>query len=482
MNFGMIRMLLGRLFFAVAFTFLVPLGVGLFYHEPIQNQIAFAVPFFVLLVAGILAIRKPVANDRYFIKEGFVMVALGWIFTSLAGSLPYLLIGRGIPFADAFFESSSGFSTTGASVFSASYNFPLSLLFWRCFCNFLGGLGMLIVVIVAMPRLGSEGVYVMKAELPGPTNSKLTSRVSSSIRIHYLIYIGLIVLLFLLLVILKIPLFDAFLLTFCIAGTGGFSIRETGLSYYANPAAETVIAVFMLLFGINFGLYFLLATGRLKKMFQSEEMRWYLGIIALSVAIISIDLAPRYQSFQKLIHDVFFTVTSTISTTAYEVTEISIWPVPSQVVLLLLMFCGAMAGSTAGGLKIYRVAIYIKTFFNELQLTVNPHRRTVLRFDGAKLNDQTHRSIVRYLITYLLVFALLMVLLSWDTPSFSTLFNVVLSTVSNTGHGLDLLGPAYDYGSFSSWSKIILSFGMIAGRLELYPLLILFIPRTWKKG
>lgn len=482
MNYGIIRHMIGRLLLITGISYLFPVAVALIYGESLTHITAFIGPMLASLSIGLVFTMWRNDNPHYFAREGYVIVALGWILVSLVGSFPYLLIDENIGFADAFFESASGYSTTGASVFPVFNHFPQSLLFWRSFSLFLGGVGMLVFVIFAMPRSGSEGVYIMKAELTNPASVKLTSRVSSSIKIYYLIYLALFFILMMLLVIFQVPLFEAILLSFCIAGTGGFAIRPQGIGYYSNPAVIPVITVFMFLFGVNFGLYFLIVNGRWRKFFQNEELRWYLGITLGAIMLLCLNLIPRYDSFLKLIRDVTFTVTSTNSTTAYVIADINHWPVMSQIILLLLMISGAMSGSTTGGLKIFRVAMYIKTFVREIRLAISPNRRSVMRFNGITLTNDMFASISRYLGTYCVVFTLIMLLISWDVPNFSTAFSVVLATLNNTGHGLDLLGPASDYQYFSGLTKIILGFTMIIGRLEFFPIIILFNPRTWRKG
>lgn len=479
MNYGIIRFLIGKFLTATGVTMIAPILVALWYREPLICIFSYAIPMSLMILIGIVASNKPTDRTAYFAREGLVMVALGWTLVSFFGAFPYIIQHINISFFDAFFESCSSFSTTGASVFVDDSFFPKSLLFWRTFSLFLGGIGMLIVVVLAMPTSGSSGVFIMRAELPGP---KITSRNVTSVRIYYVIYVSLTLACIFSIKLFDVPFFESMLLGFSIAGTGGFNVSQIPLTEYPNQTIIPIMAIFMFLFGMSFGIYYLIFTGKFEKILRNEEFRWYIGIVFVATLFIVVNLYPRYNSLSRLIRDAFFTVTSTISTTSYTCTDIIKWPVLSQSVLLFLSFSGAMSGSTTGALKVYRVAVYIKTFLRELKLAVYPNRNIAIRLDDVKIPDKTLSSIHKYLVTYTVVFATILFLVSFSAPNFSTAFSAVVATLNNTGHGLDLFGTASDYSVFSNFAKIVFSFAMLAGRLEIYPILILFFPPTYQKG
>lgn len=475
----MIRYMIGRFLTAAGLTMILPFIVSLYYREDSSSWIAFIIPMVCMIGLGLLMEKMPVKRTAYFAHEGLVIVGLSWVLVSLFGALPYVLIPGSFSFVDAFFESCSSFSTTGATVFTDISGFPRSLLFWRSLSLFLGGLGILAVVILAIPTSGSSGVFIMRAELPG---KKLSGRNQTSITIYYVIYLSLTFACFIALMISGISPFNALLIALNIAGTGGFNTDQGGSPIYASPAATVVMAIFMLIFGMNLGLFYLLISRRFEKIFRDEEFRWYLGMILIPVILISLTLRPYYQSLTQLLREVFFTVTSTISTTSYEITDPSKWTTLPQIILLILAFSGAMSGSTTGALKIYRVAVYVKTFFRELSLAVFPNRNIPIRFDGQIIPEKRLAAIHRYLISYTLIFFGMILLVSFSAPNFSSAFSAVVATLNNTGHGLDIFGTAADYSVFSSFAKIVFAFGMLAGRLEIYPILILFSPATYRKG
>lgn len=479
MNYGMIRFMIGRFLTAAGLMMIFPIFVSLYYREAPTTLISFVIPMVSMISLGLLMSTIRVKQTAYFAHEGLVIVGLAWVLVSLFGALPYVLLPSDFSFADAFFESCSSFSTTGATVFTDISGFPRSLLFWRSLSLFLGGLGILAVVILAIPTSGSSGVFIMRAELPG---KKLSGRNRTSITIYYGIYLALTLSCFIALTISGVPPFDALLIALNIAGTGGFDTGHKGSAIYANPSSAVVMTIFMFIFGLNFGLFYLLLSRKFEKIFRDEEFRWYLGMIFVPVILISLTLRPYYQNFAQLLREVFFTVTSTISTTSYEITDPSKWTTLPQIILLILAFSGSMSGSTTGALKIYRVAVYVKTFFRELLLAVFPNRNIPIRFDGQIVPDKKLAAIHRYLISYALIFFGMILLVSFSAPNFSSAFSAVVATLNNTGHGLDIFGTAADYSVFSSFAKVVFAFGMLAGRLEIYPILILFSPATYKKG
>ncbi len=482
MNYAMIAYIIGRLLMMESLCMLPSVVVGYIYGEGSQTIGAFFVTMALLLAVGWMVSNQRPRSTEFYALEGFVVVSLGWVFLSVFGALPFYLSGAVPSYVDALFESTSGFTTTGASVLGNVLNLPRSLLFWRSFTLMLGGMGMLVFVMAVLPKMGSKGVYIMKAELPGPTFGKLESKTSTSIRILYTIYLSMTVVLILLLAIGGIPLFDSFLLGFGVAGTGGFGLHENSIQFYDSYYVEFVLGLFMMLFGVNFNLYYLIFIRRMKDALKNEELKWYLGFIGVSVLLLCINLRHLYDNVVSMVFEVFFTVTSVISTTAYTNTDLGTWPVASHVILLFLMFSGAMAGSTTSGLKVSRMAIYIKTTLQEFRRAISPNRAVPITYEGKMLDAKTQRSVSFYLITYAVVFAVLLLFISIDTTTFSSAFSAVIATLNNVGQGLDLLGPSADYAEFTSRSKLLMCLAMVMGRLEIYPVIVLFSPQTWRRG
>lgn len=471
--------MIGRLLTAAGLTMALPIIVAIYYREPPAAFAAFLVPMALMAALGNALTKLPGEKTAYFARDGLVIVGLGWVLLTLFGALPYVILPTGISFTDAFFESCSSLSTTGATVFSDLSVFPRSLLFWRSYSLFLGGLGILVVVITALPTAGSTGVYIMRAEYPG---KKISGRARTSVFIYYLIYILITLSCVTALILTGMPAFDALLISFSLSGTGGFFTSNRGAAVYSEPSAVVVMTVFMFLFAMNYGLFFLLFTGKFKKLFRDEEFRWYLGIVLISGILISLNLRPLYRDPFKMIREAFFTVTSILSTTSFSIADATKWPTFSQIILLLLAFSGGMSGSTTGAMKIYRIIVYLKSAVRELRLAVYPNRNIPIRLDGEIIPDKKLSGIQRYLIVYLIVFFTMLLLTSFSAPNFSSAFSAVVATLNNTGHGLDLFGTAADYSVFSPFAKVVFSFGMLMGRLEIYPILILLSPSTYKKG
>lgn len=482
LNKRMILFVGGRLLMIEGTLLLLPILIGIWYQESSGVLLAFLETMLAaLLVGGMISGKRP-ENTDFYALEGFVIVALSWMLLSFFGAFPFYLSGEVPSFIDALFESTSGFTTTGASVLGNVENLPRSLLFWRSFTLMLGGMGMLIFVLTILPKLGSKGVHIMRAELPGPTFGKVESRVRSSIHILYIIYLTMTGFLVILLYFGGIPAFEALLLAMGAAGTGGFGIRENSLAYYQSNYVEVVMAIAMFTYGINFNLFYLLFIGKWRQVLKNEELKWYVGIFVGSMLIIGIYLFPQYDHLGILLKDVFFTVSSVMSTTAYTTVDFQSWPVVTHVVLMFLMFSGAMAGSTTSSLKVGRIAVYAKMFWQEIKHAISPNRAVPLKFEGKLLDERTQRSYSFYLITYVGLFFVFLLLIASDTKTFSGAFSAVVATFSNIGHGLDLLGPASDYADLTFRSKLIMCLAMIMGRLEIYPVLVLLSPRTWRKN
>jgi trk system potassium uptake protein len=481
MNYGIIRYVLGRILLVESVLLCPSLLVGLYYQETIQTLGSFLITIAALLATGLIVGSRKPAQKSFYALEGFVIVALAWLLMSVFGAMPFILSGSVRSPFDAFFETASGFTTTGASIIRDVEALPRSIMFWRSLTHLIGGMGVLVFALAVMPRVESEAVHIMKAEVPGPTFGKMLARVRNSARILYLIYLAMTTALVVALVICGMPLFDSFLHAFGAAGTGGFSLKNTSIGHYENASIEIILALAMVLFGVNFFVYYLILIRQFRSAFKNEELRWYLGIIAAAVIIIGLFVWPIYGSLPRLLRDVFFTVSSIITTTGYSTVDFNTWPLGAHIILLLLMFCGAMAGSTGGGLKVSRVAIYIKTSIQEISRAVNPNRRMAVRFEGKTVDAPVQRNVSSYFITYMLVFSFILLVTSIDSPNFITAFSAVAATFNNIGPGMGLVGPMSNYADFSNLTKLVLSLGMIAGRLEIYPVLVLLSPRTWTK-
>ena len=476
----MLGYLLGIIMFIEAALMLVPAAVSLIYSESV---LPFLITVAILIVLSLpLVLSKP-KNTRIYAKEGFVCVAAAWILLSAFGALPFVFSGSIPNYIDAFFETASGFTTTGASILNEVESLPRGILFWRSFTHWVGGMGVLVFMLAVMPADNGRAMYLLRAEVPGPTKDKLVPKMRQSAMILYGIYVVLTVIEIIALRLTDMPLYDCFVNSFATAGTGGFSVKNTSIGAYANPAAEWVIAVFMMIFGVNFNIYFLLLVKKFKAAFKSEELRVYLIICAVSTAVIAANI---YNSVSDLgmsdsIRTAFFQVTTVISTTGFSSVDFNLWPSLSKTVLILLMMLGACAGSTAGGLKISRVIISVKNVFRLIKQTVSPRSVTVVRLDKEVQSEETLRSASNHITVYVAALAVTVLLISVDGFDFETNFTAVLSCISNIGPGFGAVGPMGNFSAYSPLSKLLLSFIMLIGRLEFMPMLILFSPSTWKK-
>lgn len=479
MNHGMVRFVLGRILIVVALLMSPSLIIALIYQEGWQGIWPFLLSIAITVTAGwILSARKPL-NKGFYAREGLVIVALSWIALSFFGSLPFMFSGTITNPINAFFETASGFTTTGSSILTDIESMRHSIAWWRSFTHLIGGMGVLVFVLAIMPRLESSDVYIMRAEVPGPIFGKVRAKLGSSARTLYIIYFAMTAILVILLALGGMPLFDSFLHAFGAAGTGGFGIKANSVAYYDSTYIDYVLGVAMILFGINFNLYYAILFHSIKDFFRSEELHWYLGIIAAAFVLICIDVAYLYDSFPRLVRDVFFSTSSIITTTGYTTANFDTWPMFSRVILLILMFIGSMAGSTAGGLKISRIAIYVKSTIQEIRRNISPNRRLPVTFEGKPLSAGIISQTSFYLTTYVIIFWVLVLATSISSPTFVTAFSAVAATFNNIGPGLDMVGPAGNYEGLSDLTTFVLSIGMIMGRLEIFPVLVLFSPRSW---
>lgn len=431
-----------------------------------------------MILGTLVTLRKP-RNMVFYMKEGCIATALGWIMLSLAGCLPFWISGSIPSFTDALFETISGFTTTGASVLSNVEALPYCMLFWRSFTHWLGGMGVLVFLLAVIQMTGGSHMNLMRAESPGPSVGKLGPKVMYTARILYLIYIGMTLIQIIFMLAGGCPLFDSLTLTFGSAGTGGFGIKNDSLAGY-SPYIQWVVTIFMTLFGINFNFYFLLLFRKWKQAFRMEEVWGYIGVIVAAIALITWNIYNTAVGFFDNVRDAAFQVSSIITTTGYSTVDFEQWPSLSKTILVLLMFIGACAGSTGGGIKVSRFVLLFKTVIRELKSYIFPKSVTKIKMDGRPVEAETVRGVNAYLITFLSIFVLSVLCISFEGYDLITNFTAVSATFNNIGPGLALVGPTENFGMFSIFSKYVLMFDMPAGRLELFPLLLLFYPRTWQ--
>ena len=481
MNIAMICRILG-LALGVEAAFMTPPFIIALVRGEHSAAVAFAAAITAILVCAVLLRRVKARRQKYYAGEGFVTVGLSWVLLSVFGALPRCLSGAVPSFVDAFFETVSGFTTTGASVIADVEALPMSLQYWRSFTIWLGGMGVLVFVLAVSPMANGDSgdaLHLLRAESPGVNVGKLVPRMRRSTTILYLIYIGLTVSMFVLL-LFDMPCFDALTTAFATAGTGGFSIRNIGMSAY-NPYSQTVMTVFMVLFSMNFTIYYLVLIGRLRQALRSEEMWVFLGILAVASLFIAVNSLPIFGSFGEAFRHAAFTAASIMSTSGFSISDFNLWPWASKTLLVMLMFVGACAGSTGGGIKIVRVIIGVKLARRGVQRAIHPQQIKCIHVDGEPLDEDTCSSVSAFLLVYALLFAALVLLLALEGLDFITTFSAAASCFNNIGPGLELVGPMSNYTCFSPFGKLLLSFAMLFGRLELYPMLLLFIPAAWRK-
>ena len=434
-------------------------------------------------ILGVLAIKvKKPKNMVLYQKAGFASTALSWILLSLVGCMPFWLSGEIPSFIDAFYETVSGITTTGATILNDVEALSKGMLMWRSFLHWLGGMGVIVFLLAIIPKLGGQqNIFLMKAESPGPIIGKAVPRMRNYATMLYGIYITLTALEFILLLFGGLNVFDAINTSFSTAGTGGFGIYNSNAAAFDSYYVQTVIAVFMLLFGINFSVYLCFIARKFKQSLKFEELWIYLGIVAVSTAIIAFNISSIYKPYDAF-HQSFFYVSSIISTTGFGLTDVNKWPELSKTVIIILTFIGASAGSTGGGFKISRIILLFKEVRKEFSLLVHPRNVKLVKMDGKAVNHDIMRTTSMYLVLYIGVFAISFLLVSIDNMDFTTSFTAVAANLNNTGPGLGAVGPVGNYADFSILSKIVFIFDMLAGRLEIYPLLLLFAPSAWKKS
>ncbi len=438
----------------------------------------------VCALLGVLAVKvKRPKNMVLYQKAGFAATALSWIVLSVAGSMPFWISGEIPSFIDALFETASGITTTGASILLNIEGLSNCMLIWRSFLNWLGGMGVIVFLLAIIPKLGGQqNIYLMRAESPGPIIGKAVPRMRNYAAMLYGIYIGLTVLEIILLLCGGMGIFDALNTSFATAGTGGFGIHNNGIAFYNSYYLQTVIAVFMMLFGINFSFYILLIARKFNQAFRIQELWVYIGIIVVSTAIITVNIHSMFPGWYDSLHQSFFYVSSILTTTGFGLVDVNQWPELSKTVIIIITFIGAMAGSTGGGFKVSRVILLFKEIHKEFSLLIHPRNIKTVKMDGKTVDHSIMRNTSMYLVLYIGIFALSFLFVSLDNQDFTTTFTSVAATLNNTGPGLGMVGPTGNYAHFSIFSKAVFIFDMLAGRLELFPLLLLFSPSAWKKS
>lgn len=480
MNFRMIFKTIGRLLQGEALLLLLPMMVSLYYKEKIEY--AFLITSGLLFVTSLAMTLPKLENKRIYAREGFVIVSLSWIILSIFGALPYLLSGAIASPIDAFFETVSGFSTTGATILTDIEAMPRSLLFWRSFTNWIGGMGIIVFVLAFLPQKDMQSMHILRAEVPGPTVGKIVSKTAVTARILYIIYTVFTIAEIIALLLCDMPLFDSVTTAFATAGTGGFEIKNTNMAAYNNLGVEMVTMVFMALYGINFNLFYLILIKQFKRAFKSEELRAYLIIILVCFAIITVNIYPVVDSWGTALRQSIFQIVSVITTTGFVTADYSAWPLLSQMLIIMLMFVGACSGSTGGGLKVGRMLILGKSIFRELRRAINPNRVKSIKLDGAVIDSHTVSTNTTYLLIYIFVIFISVVLLSFDQFDFSTALTAVTTSISNLGPSFSRVAYIKNFSDFSAFSKIILCADMLIGRLEIFPMMIIFMPATWRKS
>ncbi|MBR5771904.1 MAG: TrkH family potassium uptake protein [Clostridia bacterium] len=481
MNYKVVFNRLGSLLLVEAALMALPLTVGILYKE--KTALAFLVTIVILAIAGnILKIKKSEA-ERFYAKEGYFLVALTWLLFSAFGALPFF-ISHAIPnYFDAFFETVSGFTTTGSTILTDIESMPRSLLFWRAFTHFIGGMGILVFVIAIFPRTEGSAMHIMRAESPGPSVGKLVSKLKATARLLYGIYCIMTLVLIILLKAGGMPLFDSVTNAFATAGTGGFCALNNSIEGYSSAYAEVVLGIFMVLFGVNFNLYYLIIAKHGKQALKSEELRWYLGFIAASTFVITLVLTFTRHPFAESLRKAFFQVSSIISTTGFTSTDYDYWPMVCKIVLFLLMFIGSCAGSTGGGIKISRIVVLVKSTIRTVKKAFNPRSVETIKLEGKPLDEDMVHSINSFLSLYMIVMAVSIFVVSIDGKGMVETITSVVTCMNNVGPAFGAIGPSGNFANFSNLTKIVLAFDMLAGRLELIPMFMLFtkyiIPRKY---
>ena len=478
MNYRLISQILGRVLSIEGALMLIPLIVSVIYHESV-------LPFvYTILIIAIVAAAmmhfRPTSRELYAL-EGFVVVALAWIMMSAMGALPFIFSGEIPNFIDAFFETVSGFTTTGATIVSDVESMRKGTMFWRCFTNWIGGMGVLVFVMFVLPLNEEHSMHILRAEMPGPIVGKLVPKAQSTSKILYMIYTAMTIVIVILLMLGGMNLYDALVHAFSTAGTGGFSNYANSVAHFDSAYIDYVIGIALLFFGTNFNLYFLLLMGKGRDVVRNEELRWYLAIVAVSSVVIALMLRGYYGSFANAFRYAFFQISSIITTAGHVTADYNLWPMFAQCILFLLMFTGASAGGTNGGVKISRLLIAFKTLKNDVIKQIRPREVNTVKVNGEVVSQKTQNTTMVFIVLYVFTIIVGTLIVALDNFDFTSTFTAVLACMGNIGPGSGICGPTGNFVPFSDLSTFVLAMCMLIGRLEIFPMLILFMPMAWKK-
>ncbi|NEZ46435.1 TrkH family potassium uptake protein [Clostridium niameyense] len=481
MNYPIVFKILGNVVKYEALVMIFPLIVSMHYGG--GDSSSFAITIAIMLFIGFLMSRIKPKNKTFYAKEGFLSVSVCWIVISLLGALPFYISGAIPSFVDCIFETVSGFTTTGATILGEVQSLPKGILFWRSFTHWVGGMGILIFTLALMPSVGGNTIHLLKAESPGPTPGKIAPRIKQTAKLMYLVYFAMTVIEIVLLLMAGLSPYDALIHAFGTAGTGGFSNMNSSVGAYNNVYVEVIITVFMLLFGVNFNFYFQLLEGNVKQALKNEEVRYYLGMVLLAMLVIAFNIKGMYgNSFKEGFRQSSFQVASIVTTTGYSTTNFDLWPTLSKSILAVLMLTGCCAGSTGGGIKTVRIVLLFKAMKGEINKIIHPKMVNSVKLDGKVVDDDLIYSVGLFVFSYIAIIIIAVLLVSVDGMDLETTISSVLATVGNIGPGFKVVGPAGNFGSYSPFSKIVFSFCMLFGRLEIYPLLVMLRPSRWRKA
>lgn len=479
MNVKMIRYILGRMLGVEALLLLIPAIVGAIYQE--ESAIYFIITAAILGIVFLFVGRKKPENSRIYGKDGMIVVSLAWILWSLFGAMPFTLSGSIPSYIDAFFETVSGFTTTGSTILTDVEALPNCMLFWRSFTHWIGGMGVLVFVLMLTNLDKNSAMYLMKAEVPGPEKDKLVPKMKSTARILYAMYFGMTVLLAVLLHFGGMNVFDSLIHAFSTAGTGGFSNYNASVGHFDSAYIDAVFTIFMVLFGVNFNLYYLVLIGEFKPILKNEELKAYFLIIAAASGLITLNICGQYDSILQSFRYAAFQVGTIITTTGFATADYVTWPLFSQCILIMLMIIGACASSTGGGIKVSRFLIVLKSIKREIKQMVHPKSVSIIRINGKKIGADTLRGVYIYLLSYIAIMVGSILLVALDNFDFGSTVTAVITTLNNIGPGIGMVGPTGNFSEFSVFSKLVFCFDMLAGRLEIFPFLMLFSSIKWKK-
>lgn len=480
MNFRMILKSLGMVLYIEAACMVPSLIVSLVYRQ--HDAKAFLISILIVLVVGFVLQRiKPASTDIYA-RDGFAIVSLSWIMMALFGTMPFVISGAIPSYADAFFESVSGFTTTGATILQEVESLPKGILFWRSFTHWVGGMGVLVLMLAVLPSVKANTIHILQAESPGPYPGKLVPKMGQTVKILYLIYFVMTSVLIVFLLLAGMPLFDSLVHALGTAGTGGFSIKETSIGSYGNAIIEVIITIFMLLFGVNFSLYYQSIKGNFRSFLRDTEFRFYLGTVVVSIILITLNTyGSVFKSLGESLRHASFQVGSIITTTGYSTTDFNLWPSFSKSILVLLMFIGASAGSTGGGMKCMRIVLMIKAVRREIIRIIHPRSVYAVKLGGKVVDEETLSGVIMFFFTYIFIFVISVLVVSLDGKDLVSNFTAVTASISNIGPGLGIVGPMGNFSGYSVLSKLVFTFCMFVGRLEIFPILLLLTPTSWKK-